>query len=119
LLGISAPLAAVVLVLVALSLSQPRLAVAWLLVFGFVIQVAIPVLYAYISELYPTELRGSGFGWASTFSRLGAGFGPLVFAWLWPVIGLANAFLAAGALVLLAVAWMGLRAPETRGAVLR
>ena len=119
LLGITGPLAALVLVLVALSLSQPHLAVAWLLVFGFIIQIAIPVLYTYVSELYPTELRGSGFGWASSFSRLGAGFGPLLFAWLWPVFGLANSFLVAGGLVLLAVIWMALRAPETRGAVLR
>ncbi|MGP5397606.1 MFS transporter [Arthrobacter rhombi] len=119
LLGITGPLAALVLVLVALSLSQPHLAVAWLLVFGFIIQIAIPVLYTYVSELYPTELRGSGFGWASSFSRLGAGFGPLLFAWLWPVVGLANSFLVAGGLVLLAVIWMVLRAPETRGAVLR
>ncbi|MGP5163710.1 MFS transporter [Arthrobacter rhombi] len=119
LLGITGPLAALVLVLVALSLSQPHLAVAWLLVFGFIIQIAIPVLYTYVSELYPTELRGSGFGWASSFSRLGAGFGPLLFAWLWPVVGLANSFLVAGGLVLLAVIWMALRAPETRGAVLR
>ncbi|WP_417215917.1 MFS transporter [Arthrobacter sp.] len=119
LLGVTGPLAAIILVLVALSLSQPRLAVAWLLVFGFVIQIAIPVLYTYVSELYPTQLRGSGFGWASTFSRLGAGFGPLIFAWLWPVFGLANSFLAAGALVVAAVVWMALRAPETRGAALR
>lgn len=119
LLGVTGPLAALVLVLVALSLSQPAVAVAWLLVFGFIIQIAIPVLYTYVSELYPTELRGSGFGWASSFSRLGAGFGPLLFAWLWPVFGLANSFLVAGALVLLAVGWMGLRAPETRGTHLR
>ncbi|MEE1619840.1 MFS transporter [Zafaria sp. Z1313] len=118
LLGVTGPLSALVLVVVALSLGNPRLAVAWLLVFGFVVQIAIPVLYAYVSELYPTELRGSGFGWASTFSRLGAGFGPLVFAVAWPVIGLATSFLIAGGLVLLAVAWMAFNAPETRGAAL-
>ncbi len=80
LLGITGPLSAIMLVLVALSLNAPSMALAWLLVFGVVVQIAIPVLYAYVSELYPTELRGSGFGWASSFSRLGAGFGPLVFA---------------------------------------
>ncbi|MGJ9403158.1 MFS transporter [Arthrobacter sp. KK5.5] len=118
LLGVSAPLSALVLVMVAQTLSTPRTAVVWLLVFGFVVQIAIPVLYAYVSELYPTELRGSGFGWASTFSRLGAGFGPLVFAIVWPVFGLANSFLVAGALVLLAVVWMAFNAPETRSVAL-
>ena len=79
-LAITGPLSALTLVIVAIVVDIPTAAVFWLLVFGFVVQVAIPVLYAYVSELYPTELRGSGFGWASTFSRLGAGFGPLIFA---------------------------------------
>lgn len=119
LLGITGPLSAIILVLVALSLNAPSMALAWLLVFGVVVQIAIPVLYAYVSELYPTELRGSGFGWASSFSRLGAGFGPLLFASLWPIVGLANLFLAAGALVLVAVIMMAFFAPETKGRALQ
>ena len=96
-LAITGPLSALTLVIVAIVVDIPTAAVFWLLVFGFVVQVAIPVLYAYVSELYPTELRGSGFGWASTFSRLGAGFGPLVFAaFLWPELGLATSFALAG-----------------------
>ncbi|WP_394161985.1 MFS transporter [Galactobacter valiniphilus] len=115
LLSISAPLAALTLVLVAATLDDPKVAVVWLLVFGAIIQVAIPVLYAYASELYPTELRASGFGWASTMSRVGAGVGPLVFAWAWPVFGLTACFVAALVLVALAVAAMLLKAPETKG----
>jgi len=118
LLGVTGPLSALVLVMVALTLGNPQVAVAWLLAFGFTVQIAIPVLYAYVSELYPTELRGSGFGWASTFSRVGAGIGPLVFAIAWPVFGLAPTFLVAAALVVLAVAWMAFNAPETTGKVL-
>jgi len=114
-LAVTGPLSAATLVVVALVVDIPSAAVFWLLVFGFVVQVAIPVLYAYVSELYPTELRGSGFGWASTFSRIGAGFGPLVFAsFFWPTFGLATSFALAGGLVLLAVIWMGLFAPETK-----
>ena len=114
-LAVSAPLSALSLVVVAWVVDVPEAAVGWLLVYGFLVQVAIPVLYAYVSELYPTELRGSGFGWASTFSRIGAGFGPLVFAsWLWPGVGLAASFALAAALVVLAVVWMGTSAPETR-----
>ena len=119
LLGITGPLSAFILVLVAVTINAPTIALVWMLVFGVVIQVAIPVLYAYISELYPTELRSSGFGWASSFSRLGAGFGPLLFAALWPVFGLGSLFLAAGALVVAAVILMALFAPETKGRALQ
>jgi MFS transporter, putative metabolite:H+ symporter len=87
-----------------------------LLAFGFVVQVAIPVLYAYVSELYPTELRGSGFGWASAVSRIAAGVGPLVFvAYLVPAVGLAWSFVVTGTLVLAACVLMMVLAPETKG----
>ena len=119
LLGITGPLSAIILVMVAVTINAPTLALIWLLVFGVVVQIAVPVLYTYVSELYPTELRGSGFGWASSFSRLGAGFGPLAFAALWPVVGLGNLFLVAGALVLAAVILMAFFAPETKGRALQ
>lgn len=32
----------------------------------------------YASEVYPTELRATGSGWATSFSRLGAVSGPIV-----------------------------------------
>ncbi len=118
LLGITGPLSAIILVMVAVTINAPTLALVWLLIFGVVVQIAVPVLYTYVSELYPTELRGSGFGWASSFSRLGAGFGPLIFAAMWPVVGLGNLFLVAGALVLAAVIMMAFFAPETKGRLL-
>jgi putative MFS transporter len=114
-LVITGPLSALILVIVAFVVDIPSAAVFWLLAFGFVVQVAIPVLYAYVSELYPTELRGSGFGWASTFSRMGAGLGPLIFAsYFWPELGLASSFALAGGLVVLAVLWMVFFSPETK-----
>ncbi len=115
LLAISAPLSGLVLVLVALNLDVPSTAVAWVLVFGVIVQMAIPVLYAYVSELYPTELRASGFGWASTMSRFAAGFGPLLFAALWPVVGLPGLFTGATVLVVIAMLVMAKLAPETKG----
>lgn len=119
LLGITGPAAAASLVVVALVVDVPAAATAWLLIYGFVVQVAIPVLYTYVSELYPTRLRASGFGWASTASRVGAGFGPLLFvSVLWPYLGLPLSFAVAGLLVLAAVLWMAKFSPETRGAAL-
>jgi len=119
LLAVTGPLSALSLVIFALVLDAPVAAQIWLLVFGFVVQVAIPVLYTYVSELYPTQLRGTGFGWASTVSRVGAGLVPLIFgSLLWPVLGLPLTFALTGGLVLLAVTWMAVAAPETKGAAL-
>ena len=36
------------------------------------------VTYAYTPELYPTELRGTGSGWANSFGRVGGILGPYV-----------------------------------------
>ncbi|MGO1318952.1 MAG: MFS transporter [Galactobacter sp.] len=115
LLAISAPVSGLLLVVVAAALDDPSAAVIWLLVFGALIQVAIPVLYAYASELYPTHLRASGFGWASTMSRLGAGVGPLIFAWAWPAYGLVTCFVVALILVVAAIVAMLFLSPETKG----
>lgn len=115
-LAITGPGAAASLVIFALVLDAPAAAQMWLLAFGFVVQVAIPVLYTYVSELYPTELRGTGFGWASTISRVGAGLVPLIFgSLLWPHLGLPLTFALTGGLVLIAVVWMAIAAPETKG----
>ncbi|MCW1248949.1 MFS transporter [Acaricomes phytoseiuli] len=115
-IAVTGPLAAALLAVTAWSLGTPMLAVLWLLGFGLVVQAAIPALYTYLAELYPTELRATGFGWASTVSRVGAGLGPLFFASvLWPLLGLPVSFLLSGVLVLFAVLWMLRFAPETRG----
>lgn len=115
-IGLSGPVAALSLVVFALQLDLPAAAKLWIGVFGFVIELTIPALYAYVSELYPTRLRASGFGWASTISRIGAGFVPLIFgSLLWPYLGLPLTFLVIGVLATLAAIWMAVAAPETKG----
>lgn len=87
-----------------------------ILVFGFLIQISIPTLYTYVSELYPTSLRASGFGWASAASRVATGFAPLVFgSFLWPVLGLTWTFALTGGLVVIAVVLMMVLAHDTTG----
>ncbi|MEV4902521.1 MFS transporter [Citricoccus sp. NPDC055426] len=116
LLAVTAVVASGLLTVLAVLLQVPAAVLPLVLAFGFVVQIAIPVLYAYVSELYPTELRGSGFGWASAVSRIAAGVGPLVFvAYLVPAIGLAWSFAVTGALVVVAVVVMMRLAPETKG----
>ncbi|MDV7214824.1 MFS transporter [Streptomyces prunicolor] len=119
LIGVSAPIASVALVVFALVMDMPTGSVVAIAVFGFLIQLTIPALYAYASELYPTELRASGFGWASSVSRALTGFAPMLFGSLmWPALGLATTFAVLGVAVLVAVVWMAFAAPETKGRVL-
>lgn len=115
-IAVAGPAAAAALVVFALVLDVPSAAIAMIAVFGFLSLTVIPVMYAYVSELYPTPLRASGFGWASSSSRAVTGFAPLVFgSVLWPVLGLPLTFTVLGVLVLAAVLWMAVAAPETRG----
>lgn len=114
-IGLSGPLASLALVLFAVQLDVETAAKTWIMVFGFVIELTIPALYAFVSELYPTHLRASGFGWASTMSRVGAGFVPVIFgSLLWPYLGLPLAFVVVGGLLTLTVLWMGVATPEPR-----
>lgn len=116
LIGVSAPVASLALVVFALVRDLPTGSVVAIGVFGFLAQLAIPALYAYVSELYPTPLRASGFGWASSVSRALTGFAPLLFgSVMWPVLGLPLTFAVLGGTVLVAVAWMAVAAPETKG----
>lgn len=115
-IGVSGPVAALALVFFGLTLSLDTVPLIFLAVFGFVIQLTIPVLYAYVSELYPTPVRASGFGWASSVSRVASGFVPLLFGTLlWPTFGLPMTFAIIGGAVVAAVVWMSVGAPETKG----
>ncbi|MBO3678654.1 MFS transporter [Streptomyces sp. NEAU-YJ-81] len=119
LIGVSAPVATLALVVFALVMRAPTGSVVAIAVFGFVMQLAIPAMYAYVSELYPTPLRASGFGWASSVSRALTGFAPLLFgSVMWPALGLAVTFAVLGLAVLAAVIWMAIAAPETKGRAL-
>jgi putative MFS transporter len=115
-IAVAGPVAAATLVAFSLLLSIPTAAVIAIGAFGLFSLIVIPVMYAYVSELYPTELRASGFGWASSSSRAVTGFAPLLFgSVLWPVLGLPLTFTLLGVLVVAAVAFMWVGAPETAG----
>lgn len=115
----SAILTGVTIVAFALFIDSPGPAKFWILAFGIVIEFCIPAIYAYGSELYPTELRASGFGWASSSSRVSAAFVPVVFgSLLFPYLGLAATFALASATLVAAAVLMMLLTPETKGAVL-
>lgn len=76
-------------------------------------------VYSYTPEVYPTEVRGSGAGWASAFGRIGAFVAPFIVPALYTAFGSGAGFAAvfavlaaAFALVSLVVALFG---RETRG----
>ena len=123
-LGVTSAVSAIALVAFAVALegSGSDLSVgakAMILTFGFFIQMAIPALYTYVSELYPTRMRSSGFGWASAASRVGTGVAPIVFgAYMWPVLGLTWTFVITGFFVVLAALVMAFMTRETAGAEL-
>ena len=68
-------------------------------------------VYAYTPELFPTEVRATGMGTASSIGRIGAIVSPVLVGWLYPHFGFAGVFgtttavLAVGAL---AVIFMGI-----------
>jgi putative MFS transporter len=71
-------------------------------------------LYAYTPELYPTEVRGTGMGWASAMARAAGMVAPLLGALLLEVSLIAALTVYAGFFVLAACATLFLNY-ETRG----
>jgi MFS transporter, putative metabolite:H+ symporter len=72
-------------------------------------------VYAYTPEVFPTELRATGTGMASSIGRLGAIVSPIAVGWLYPRLGFAGVFGATTLVLLmgaLAVMVMGI---STRG----
>lgn len=71
-------------------------------------------VYAYTPELYPTEVRGTGMGWASAMARVAGMVAPILGGYLLQVSLLAALTVYAGFFVLAAAAALFLT-QETRG----
>lgn len=68
-------------------------------------------VYVYISEIFPTELRGTGFGVASSIGRIGGAASPIIVGLIFPAYGFAGVFgLSAASLIVgaLAVVLLGI-----------
>jgi putative MFS transporter len=112
-------LAAISIFVFTFLIHLPTAARIALLAFGFTTELVLPAMQAYIPELYPTLLRGTGFGWASTISRITSALVPIIFgSLLWPIFGLTTTFGVIGLLVVVGVVWMWLAMPETKGELL-
>jgi MFS transporter, putative metabolite:H+ symporter len=116
---VGAILAGVSIVLFTLTIPVPATAHWFLLTFGLFNNMAIPTMYCYAPEVYPTHLRSAGFGWASAASRAVVGMIPVLFStWLWPTFGLTGTFSIILGGIVLSMIWLALVGPETRGSVL-
>src|SRR5690606_29092597 len=76
------------------------------------------ILYAYTPELYPTRIRATGAGFASSIGRLGSFVGPFAVGFLLPVTGQTGVFTLGAASFAIAAAVVVLLGVETRGRAL-
>jgi MFS transporter, putative metabolite:H+ symporter len=49
-------------------------------------------VYAYTPEIFPTQVRATGMGTASSIGRIGAIVSPVLVGWLYPIFGFAGVF---------------------------
>ncbi len=69
----------------------------------------------YPGEVFPTEVRGIGTGFAAAFSRIGAGMGTFLLPWSIAHLGMSVTMLIAAAVALVGAALSQWLAPETKG----
>ena len=76
-------------------------------------------VYSYTPEVYPTDVRGSGNGWAAAFGRIGAFVAPFVVPVVYGAAGAEAGFAVVFAVLAAAFAFVaviiGLFARETKG----
>ncbi len=76
------------------------------------------VMYAYTPELYPTHVRATGTGFASSIGRIGAFLGPTLVGVILPKTGQPGVFMLAGCSFLIAAVSVIVLGKETKGIVL-
>lgn len=89
--------------------------VGCLLVFSFLNAGYTTLTGIYPGEVFPTEIRGLGTGFATAVSRVGAGLGTFVLPWLMTTYGVQTTMLMAAGVVLIGALISQWLAPETNG----
>jgi putative MFS transporter len=74
--------------------------------------------WVYPNELFPTEIRGSAVGMASSLSRIGAAVGTFLVPLSLTGLGIGPTMLIAAAITLIGAVLSHFMAPETRGLTL-
>lgn len=88
------------------------------LVFSFFNAMAATLTVVYPGEIFPTEIRGAGVGFATAASRIGAAAGTFLLPISMEQLGMRPTMLCATALCAVGAVVAWLFAPETRGVLL-
>ncbi|MFZ2238509.1 MAG: MFS transporter [Gordonia amarae] len=86
-----------------------------LLAFSFINSGVNTLTSVYPGEVFPTEVRGIGTGFASACSRIGAGLGTFLLPWSIDNLGMATSLTIAAIIILAGTLLSQALAPETKG----
>ncbi|MEX3955458.1 MFS transporter [Trinickia sp. EG282A] len=95
--------------------APPMIVLALFLAFSFVNAGYTTLTGIYPAEVFPTEVRGVGTGFAAAVSRIGAGLGTFLLPWSMTHLGTSTWMLAAAGVAALGAALSQWLAPETKG----
>lgn len=95
--------------------ASPMIAVACVLVFSFAIAISNTLTSIYPPEVFPTEMRGTGVGFAAAVSRVGAAAGTFFLPALIAGVGTNGTMLLGAGVCLVGGAITQWLAPETTG----
>ncbi|MEV6059960.1 MFS transporter [Nocardia asteroides] len=88
------------------------------LIYSFVSASFASLTQVYPGEVFPTEVRGIGTGFAAAFSRIGAGMGTFLLPWSIAHLGMSTSMVVAAAIAFVGAALSQWLAPETAGRTL-
>ena len=112
-------LCAVVLAVIGLWAGAPPPVVLILfLVFSFFNAMYTTLTGVYPGEVFPTEIRGIGTGFAAAVSRVGAGLGTFLLPWSMDNLGTGATMLIAAGIAVVGAGLSQWLAPETKGKTL-
>lgn len=107
---------AVVLVIIGLWTSAPpALILVCFLVFAFFNAMYTALTGVFPAEIFPTEIRGAGTGFATAFSRIGGALGTFALPWSIQNLGMGVTMLIAAGICIIGAVVSQLLAPETMG----
>ncbi|MGQ4614470.1 MFS transporter [Nocardia sp. R7R-8] len=107
---------AVVLIIIGVwSSAPPVLVLVCFLVFAFANAMCTALAGVYPGEIFPTEVRGLGTGFATAFSRIGAGLGTFLLPWSMHSLGAGVTMLIAAGICVVGASVSQILAPETTG----
>jgi MFS transporter, putative metabolite transport protein len=99
----------------AMATASPFVVLALFLVFSFFNAMYNTLTGVYPGEVFPTEIRGIGTGFAAAVSRIGAGLGTFLLPWAMTNLGASLSMLIAAVIAGIGAGLSQWLAPETKG----